>query len=81
VVVAADLYNLVTLPRVLALLIPVMTVGQTWTPFIISLIREQTGDYTIPLGLILVLAIVGRVLLALLPFPAGWGEDAVVDKG
>jgi len=72
VVVAADLYNIVTLPRVLALLIPVMTVGQTWTPYLISLIREQSGSYVIPLAIILLMAVVGRGLLALLPFPAGW---------
>ncbi|MFM8394112.1 MAG: MFS transporter [Acidobacteriota bacterium] len=76
VVTAADLYEVATLPRVLAAVIPVMTVGQTWTPYGISLIREASGSYKTPLAIIFILAIIGRGLLILLPFPAGWGRAA-----
>jgi MFS family permease len=76
VVTAAELYEMATLPRVLAVVVPVMTVGQTWTPYGVSLIREATGSYTIPLVLIFIIAIIGRALLILLPAPAGWGKLA-----
>jgi len=73
VVTVADLYEMATLPKILGMLIPVMTVGQTWTPYGISLIRETSGSYLIPLGVIFVMALTGRAVLAFLPFPAGWG--------
>lgn len=76
VVTAADIYDGATLPKVLSVLIPVMTVGQSWTPYGISLIREESGSYTIPLVVILVMALVGRGVLAMLPFPAGWVKAA-----
>ncbi len=72
VVTAAELYEVSTLPRVLAAIIPIMTVGQTWTPYAISLIRELSGSYTIPLVIIFLVAIAGRGLLLFLPHPAGW---------
>ncbi len=73
VVTVADIYEVATLPKVLGMLIPVMTVGQTWTPYGISLIRETSGSYLVPLVVIFIMALLGRGVLALLPFPAGWG--------
>ncbi|MDX2034296.1 MAG: MFS transporter [Blastocatellia bacterium] len=70
---AADLFGISTLVRVLAIILPVMTVGQTWAPYLIALLRERTGDYTLPLAITFLLAVVGRGVLSLLPPPAGWG--------
>ncbi|MFZ4793964.1 MAG: hypothetical protein ACOYLN_07520 [Blastocatellia bacterium] len=57
-----------------------MTVGQSWTPYGISLIREQSGSYTIPLAVIFVMALLGRLVLTLLPFPAGWQREATAGE-
>ena len=72
----ADLYDAAALPRVLAVLLPVMTVGQTWTPYGIALLREWAGSYATPLAVVLGLAIFARAVLAFLPAPAGWGHSA-----
>ena len=64
---AADHYSVHSLGRVLAILLPVMTVGQTWFPLVIALARVALGSFTIPLSLILCCALGGRVLLAWLP--------------
>jgi MFS family permease len=80
VVTAAEIYDVATIPKVLAILIPVMTVGQSWTPYGVSLIREESGSYTIPLAVIFVMALLGRLVLTLLPFPAGWQREAATGK-
>lgn len=68
--IAADQFNVATLARVLGIMLPVMTVGQTWLPYLVAVLREQTGSYTIPLWLALVLAALGWLLLMQLPAPA-----------
>jgi MFS family permease len=64
---AADYFPAASLPRALALLLPIMTVGQTWFPYFIAVLREMSGSYTIPLGAVLSLVILGRALLFFLP--------------
>ena len=66
---AADQFNVATLARVLGIMLPVMTVGQTWLPYLVAVLREQTGSYTLPLTLALGLAFLGWLLLVLLPAP------------
>lgn len=66
---AADQFSVTTLARVLGIMLPVMTVGQTWLPYLVAVLREQTGSYTLPLGLVMGLAVLGWVLLVLLPAP------------
>ena len=55
------------LARVLGIMLPVMTVGQTWFPYLVAVLREQTGSYTVPLWLALVMSTLGWALLMLLP--------------
>lgn len=64
---AADYYEAAALPRVLSLLLPIMTVGQTWTPYFIALLREASSSYTIPLSIVFLLVVLGRIILWLLP--------------
>lgn len=68
---AADHFSVSALARVIAILLPVMTVGQTWSPYFVAVLREQSGSYILPLGVILVLALVGWIALSLLPDLAG----------
>jgi len=65
--IAADQYSVSSLARVLAVLFPAMTVGQTWFPYFIALLREWTGNYSTPLMIVFVLAAVGRLAMVLLP--------------
>jgi hypothetical protein len=63
---AADHFGVTSLAQVLVILLPVMTVGQTWFPYLIALLREQSESYTLPLGVIFLIAVTGYLLLALL---------------
>jgi len=73
---AADRYSGAELARALGILLPVMTVGQTWFPYLIALIREWTGSYSVPLGVILLTAVAGRA--AMLWLPAGGFRRQVI---
>lgn len=72
---AADHFNASSLPRALALLLPIMTVGQTWFPYFIALLREASGSYAVPLGVVFVLVILGRAILWLLPETVRYNEQ------
>lgn len=64
---AAERYSGAALARVLGILLPVMTVGQTWFPYLIALIREWAGSYSVPLALVLATAVCGRAAMWWLP--------------
>lgn len=64
---AADYFDVSSLARVLAILLPVMTVGQTWSPYLIAVLQEQSGNYRLPLVVVFLLAMFGRMVMALLP--------------
>ncbi len=65
--IAADYFSPNSLARMLAIILAVMTLGQTWFPYFISLLRELSSTYTIPLLLIIVFGIAGRLIIFLLP--------------
>ncbi|MBL8188091.1 MAG: MFS transporter [Acidobacteria bacterium] len=65
--IAADQYSVASLARVLAILFPAMTIGQTWLPYFIALLREWTGSYSTPLLVAFGLAAAGRLTMTLLP--------------
>ncbi len=65
--IAADQYSVSSLARVLAILFPAMTIGQTWLPYFIALLREWTGSYSTPLLVAFGLAAAGRLVMTLLP--------------
>lgn len=64
---ATRLFKLSSVARVLAILLPVMTVGQTWFPYLIALLREWSGSYLVPVVTIFAIALLGRILLLMLP--------------
>lgn len=64
---AAERYSGAALARVLGILLPVMTVGQTWFPYLIALIREWAGSYSVPLALVVATAVCGRAAMWWLP--------------
>jgi MFS family permease len=64
---AAKQFGVNSLARAMAIILPVNTIGQTWVPAGVSKLRETFGNYTIPMEVILGIAIVGAVSILLLP--------------
>ena len=67
---ATDFYGGKSLGRVMGIIVPVNTVGQTWFPSLLSLLWASSGSYTMPLAVTFVCVLTGRLALALLPAPA-----------
>ncbi len=64
---AAEQFDAATLARAMAIILPTDTIGQTWFPYGVSLLREHFGDYSIALGSVFGLAVVGALAVGLLP--------------
>lgn len=66
-VLAVEHFGTSAMPRVMGVILPVNTIGQTWLPYGVSVLRESTGSYFVPLCTVFALALAGRLLMALLP--------------
>ena len=66
-VLAAEHFGTSAMPRVMGVILPVNTIGQTWFPYGVSLLREITGSYWTPLWTVFAFAVAGRLLMAMLP--------------
>ena len=64
---AADQFGVNSLARAMAVILPVNTIGQTWFPYFVSILRESFGNYSIAMGAVLAVAAVGALAIALLP--------------
>ena len=64
---AAERFEPEALRRAMCVLIPAAAVGQTWFPFAVSLLWEVNGNYTLPLMVVFLLILGGRILLYLVP--------------
>ena len=64
---AARQFGVNTLARAMAIILPVNTIGQTWFPQLVSILREHSPDYRIPLYTVFTLAMVGALAIFLLP--------------
>jgi len=64
---AAEQFGVNTLARAMAIILPTDTIGQTWFPYFVSLLREAYGDYNHALIAVFVVAMVGAVAIVLLP--------------
>jgi MFS family permease len=64
---AAKQFGINSLSRAMAIILPVNTIGQTWVPYGVSLLKRHYGDYSIPLEVVLGVALVGAVAILLLP--------------
>ena len=64
---ATDYFGGKQLGRVMGVIVPVNTVGQTWFPSLLSLLWAASGSYTVPILFTLALVLSGRLALALLP--------------
>jgi MFS family permease len=64
---AAKQFGVNTLARAMAVILPVNTIGQTWFPQLVSVLRENAPDYRVPLYTVFALAMVGALSIFLLP--------------
>jgi MFS family permease len=64
---AAKQFGVNSLARSMAIILPVNTIGQTWVPQGVSLLREWFGSYTVPMRFVLGVAVVGAIAILLLP--------------
>ena len=64
---AAEQFGVNTLARAMAIILPVNTIGQTWFPYFVALLRRDFGDYEHALLSVFVISVVGASAIALLP--------------
>lgn len=64
---AAEQFGVNSLARAMAVILPVNTIGQTWFPYFVSILRENFGNYGVAMGTVLAVAGVGALAIALLP--------------
>jgi MFS family permease len=75
---AAKQFGVNSLATAMAIILPVNTIGQTWVPQIVSILRDHYGDYKTAMGYVLGLAMIGAIAIALMP--KNGIEDAVEEK-
>src|SRR3982751_2178035 len=64
---AAEQFGVNTLARAMAIILPTDTIGQTWFPYLVSMLHEKFGSYALPLQTVFILSFVGAVAVGLLP--------------
>jgi len=64
---AAEQFGVNTLARAMAIILPVNTIGQTWFPYFVSILRERFGSYGIAMGAVFAVSLIGAVAILLLP--------------
>ena len=70
---AAEQFGINSLARSMAIILPANTIGQTWFPYLISFLRQHFGGYSMPMGVVFGVAMLGLrrspCFRAELPFP------------
>ncbi len=64
---AAEQFGINSLGRAMAVILPVNTIGQTWLPYFVSILRDHFGNYSIAMGVVLAIALAGAISIAILP--------------
>lgn len=64
---AAQLFGVNSLARVMAVVLPLDSIGQTCFPFLIGMMRDRSGSYGAGLAIVCALALAGACAVALLP--------------
>ncbi|MEX2263635.1 MAG: MFS transporter [Bryobacteraceae bacterium] len=79
---AAEQFGANSLARAMAIILPTDTIGQTWFPYGVSILRQGAGSYHFPLYTIFGLALIGAIAIAMLPKRAQQDETLrVQDSG
>jgi MFS family permease len=69
--VAADQFGLDNLARVMGIVIPATLLGQSWFPFLVSILRDARGNYWWAMSAVLLVAVGGALAILALPRRAG----------
>jgi MFS family permease len=64
---AAEQFGVNSLARAMAIILPVNTIGQTWFPYFVSVLREQFGNYATAMSAVLAVALIGALAIMILP--------------
>jgi len=64
---AAEQFGVNSLARAMAIILPVNTIGQTWFPYFVSILRENFGTYGVAMGAVLAVAMIGALSIMILP--------------
>lgn len=64
---AAEQFGVNSLARAMAIILPTDTIGQTWFPYFVALLREKFGDYGHAMLAVFAMAAIGAISIALLP--------------
>jgi len=65
---AAEQFGVNSLARAMAVILPVNTIGQTWFPYFISILRDRYyPNYEMPMTVVLIVALAGAFAILLLP--------------
>jgi MFS family permease len=64
---AAEEFGVNSLARAMAIILPVNTIGQTWFPYFVSILRDTLGNYIYAMGTVLAVALIGATAILLLP--------------
>ena len=64
---AADQFGVPTLVRAMGVILPFDTIGQTWFPYFVSVLRTRLGGYDRAFVAVFALAMAGAAAIALLP--------------
>jgi MFS family permease len=73
---AAEQFGINSLSRAMAVILPVNTIGQTWLPYFVSILRDRTGSYSVAMSVILAVAVAGAIASAILPRKQEWQKQA-----
>jgi len=64
---AAEQFGVNSLARAMAIILPVNTIGQTWFPYFVSVLRDHWGNYAVAMSAVLAVALIGALSIAILP--------------
>ena len=64
---AAEQFGINTLSRAMSVILPVNTIGQTWVPYVVSILRDHLGSYSIAMTVVLAIALTGAIAIAIIP--------------
>jgi MFS family permease len=64
---AAEQFGVNSLARAMAIILPVNTIGQTWFPYFVSVLRDHAGTYTVAMSAVLAVSLAGAFAIMILP--------------
>lgn len=77
---AARQFGVNNLAKAMAIILPTDTIGQTWFPYLVALLRERSVDYQFPLQAIFIVAMIGALAIILLPKKGIASEEVQLHK-